>query len=258
MTVAGDPVLQVSGVRKSFTTPAGSATVLDGIDLAVHGGEIVALAGRSGSGKTVLLTVIAGWEQPDAGTVVLPRSAGLDAGPNGSTGAGADAGGAGADGAGGGAERPWRELAVVPQSLGLLDELTVEENILLPHRLDPRRRPGDTPHELAARLGIDHLAGRFPSEISRGEQQRVALARAATLGPRLLLADEPIAHQNEAWAEVVLAVIADLASGGTACLLATHDELAFRAAHRVVHLTNGRLDPLGRVGDGDHEPAPRV
>jgi putative ABC transport system ATP-binding protein len=130
----------------------------------------------------------------------------------------------------------------------LLDELTVEENILLPHRLDPRRRPGDTPHELTARLGIDHLAGRFPSEISRGEQQRVALARAATLGPRLLLADEPIAHQNEAWAEVVLAVIADLAAGGTACLLATHDELAFRAAHRIVHLANGHLD----------EAAPRV
>jgi putative ABC transport system ATP-binding protein len=258
MSVGDEPVLRIIGVRKSFTTPAGSATVLDGVDLAVHGGEIVALAGRSGSGKTVLLTVIAGWELPDAGTVLLPRSAGPNAGrstgPNGSGDGGTDAGGPGADGA----ERPWRELAVVPQSLGLLDELTVEENILLPHRLDPRRRPGDTPHELAARLGIDHLAGRFPSEISRGEQQRVALARAATLGPRLLLADEPIAHQNEAWAEVVLAVIADLAAEGTACLLATHDELAFRAAHRVVHLTNGRLDPLGRVDDGGHEPAPRA
>ena len=303
MTTGGEPVLRVTGVRKSFTTPAGSATVLDGIDLAVHGGEIVALAGRSGSGKTVLLTVIAGWEQPDAGTVVLPRHAGRDAAPNPGTHAvgpdgGRDAGpnpgthagrstspnasthadgspagrGTGADAsthADGpdavaalsptaaatptgppGAERPWRELAVVPQSLGLLDELTVEENIFLPHRLDPRRRPGDTPHELAARLGIDHLAGRFPSEISRGEQQRVALARAATLGPRLLLADEPIAHQNEAWAEVVLAVIADLAAGGTACLLATHDELAFRAAHRVVHLTNGHLDPLTRARPG--------
>jgi putative ABC transport system ATP-binding protein len=216
MTDETVPVLRVSGVRKSFATPAGETTVLDGVDLAVERGEIVALGGRSGSGKTVLLTVVAGWEQPDDGTVELPAAA-TD-----------------------GAEPRWRELAVVPQSLGLLDELTVEENILLPRRLDPSRRPGG---DLTERLGIAHLADRFPSQISRGEQQRVAVARAAALAPRLLLADEPIAHQNESWAEAVLAVITDLAATGTACLLATHDPLAFQAAHRILHLTQGHLHP---------------
>jgi len=215
-----EPVLRVAGVRKSFSTPAGTATVLDGVDLAVDAGEIVALGGRSGSGKTVLLTVVAGWERPDGGTVELVQDTGTN-----------------------GAEPRWRELAVVPQSLGLLDELTVEENILLPRRLDPQRRPGDAADDLTARLGIDHLARRFPSQISRGEQQRVALARAAALAPRLLLADEPIAHQNESFAEAVLAVIADLAASGTACLLATHDDLAFRAAHRTLQLTDGHLHP---------------
>jgi putative ABC transport system ATP-binding protein len=225
-TTAAEPVLQVTGVRKAFGTAAGHATVLDGVDLTVRGGEIVAIAGRSGSGKTVLLTVVAGWERPDAGTVERPGS-------------GADAAGTGT-GTSTDNEPPWRDLAVVPQSLGLLDELTVAENIALPRRLDPRRRPEDGP-ELAERLGIDHLADRFPDQISLGERQRVALARAAALSPRLLIADEPIAHQNEAFAQVVLAVIADLAARGTGCLLATHDELAFRAADRVLHLVDGRI-----------------
>jgi putative ABC transport system ATP-binding protein len=223
---AAGPVLQVTGVRKAFGTAAGHATVLDGVDLTVRGGEIVAIAGRSGSGKTVLLTVVAGWERPDAGRVERPAP-----GTDGAATAEAEDG-----------EPPWRDLAVVPQSLGLLDELTVAENIALPRRLDPTRQPEDVP-ELAERLGIDHLADRFPNQISLGERQRVALARAAALSPRLLIADEPIAHQNEAFARVVLAVIADLATRGTGCLLATHDELAFRAAHRVLHLVDGRITP---------------
>ncbi|HTE72533.1 MAG TPA: ATP-binding cassette domain-containing protein, partial [Actinomycetes bacterium] len=66
------PVLQILGARKSFRTPAGDVTVLDGVALAVQPGEIVAVAGRSGSGKTVLLTMAAGWDRPDAGTVERP------------------------------------------------------------------------------------------------------------------------------------------------------------------------------------------
>ncbi len=213
----GEPVLRMAGVRKVFTTPAGDVTVLDGVDLEVRPGEIVALAGRSGSGKTVLLTVVAGWERPDAGTVERP-------------------------GDGAGAGRPaWRDVAVVPQSLGLLDELTVGENIALPGRLDGRRDDAG----LASRLGVDHLAGRFPNEISLGERQRVALARAAALSPRLLVADEPISHQNDAWAEVVMSVVAELADRGTGCLLATHNDLAVRAADRVLRLVDGRLDGQG-------------
>ena len=193
--------------------------MLDGVDLEVRRGEVVALAGRSGSGKTVLLTVVAGWERPDAGTVERP-------------------------GDGPGAGRPaWHDVAVVPQSLGLLDELTVGENIALPGRLD--HRCGDDVAELAARLGLDHLVDRFPSEVSLGERQRAALARAAAVVPRLLVADEPIAHQNDAWAEAVMAVVSDLAERGTACLLATHNELAFRAADRVVRLVDGRIEPDG-------------
>jgi putative ABC transport system ATP-binding protein len=213
--VPRSPALELSGVQLSYAHPSGPRRVLDGVDLRVEAGEVVAVSGPSGSGKTTLLTLVAGFEPPDGGTIRL----GAGPAPEASS---------------------WGEVAVLPQSLGMLDELTVLENISLPLRLVDRS-PEVGPHELMDRLGIDHLAGRFPSEISLGEQQRAALARAVVIGPSLLLADEPISHQNQAWALVMVGLIAELASSGMACLLATHNEVAFSVAHRVLQLRDGRL-----------------
>jgi putative ABC transport system ATP-binding protein len=210
-------LLSLHDVWKGFTTPAGTQSVLTGVDLAVDGGDVVAIAGPSGSGKTTLLAVMTGWAAPDAGTVEL-------------------------DGRAPEAELPWAVLALLPQSLGLLDELTIGENIALPLRLAPDV-DGHEPGALMDRLGIGHLATRFPDEVSLGEQQRAALARAAVVGPKVLVADEPISHQNREWAEVMVEVIAQLAHGGTACVLATHDEIAFRGADRILDLHDGRLHP---------------
>jgi putative ABC transport system ATP-binding protein len=139
-------------------------------------------------------------------------------------------------------QRSWSDLAILPQSLGLLGELTVEENITLPMRLGEVPRAGD-PVELMDRLGIDQLADRYPNEISLGEQQRAALARAAIVQPRLLLADEPISHQNQAWAAAMMFLLQLMADAGTTSLLATHNEAAFEVAHRVLQLRAGRLHP---------------
>jgi putative ABC transport system ATP-binding protein len=219
-TVACDvePVLDLRGVDKAFTGSAGPRRVLTGVDLTVARGEIVAVAGRSGSGKTTLLTLVAGLEQADAGAIRV------------------------LDGTVRPEQRPWSDLAILPQSLGLLDELTVAENVTLPLRLAAVPAASDAV-ELMARLGIDHLAHRFPDEISLGEQQRAALARAAIVGPRVLLADEPISHQNHAWASGMMVVLEVLADTGTTCLLATHNEIAFESAHRVLELRAGRLHP---------------
>ena len=147
--------------------------VLDGVDLAVAAGEVVAMGGRSGSGKTTLLTIVAGWERPDAGMVAL---LGGEVPPDGLA---------------------WADLAILPQSLGLLDELTLGENVALPSRLGAVRPDEDLdpdvdgPDALMRRLGLDHLADR-----------------------------------------------------GSACLLATHDPLAFAVADRVVRLDAGRLGAL--------------
>ena len=207
----------VDGVHLSVSGDGGRLRVLSGVDLEVAEGEVVAIAGRSGSGKTTLLVVMAGLVAPDAGTAsVLGRPA---------------------DDA-----HPWHEVALLPQSLGLLDELTVEENVALPARLHGAKGALDLT-DLLDRLGLTRLVRRFPSEISLGEQQRTALARAVIGRPRVLLADEPIAHQNHEWAEVTMQIVAELADAGTACLLATHNELAFAHAHRVLELRDGRLSP---------------
>lgn len=211
----GRPVLELHDVTKVFAGATGHRPVLDGLDLSVGEGELVALVGRSGSGKTTLLTIAAGMEPADRGLVSL---GGAPLSPDGP---------------------PWDQVALLPQSLGLLEELTVRENVALPLQLagdDPRRGVDD----LLDRLGLGRLADRFPSEVSLGEQQRTALARAAVVGPRLLLADEPVSHQNHEWGVEAMAVIAELAAAGTACLLATHDELATGSAHRVVELRDGR------------------
>lgn len=209
-------MLALTGIGKSFVTPAGSQSVLDGVDLTVAAGEVIAIAGRSGSGKTTLLTIITGWEQPDVGSVEFGRGEPSAAG------------------------RGWHELSILPQSLGLLDELSVVENVTLPLRLAPDL-PGDDPAELMARLGVAHLAERYPSECSLGEQQRTALARAAVVRPQLLVADEPISHQNQEWAEAMVRLVGELAAEGTGCVLATHNDIAFAGANRVLDLHGGRL-----------------
>jgi putative ABC transport system ATP-binding protein len=209
---AVDVAVELTGVVKVFAAAA-AVRVLDGVDLSVEPGEVVAVAGRSGSGKTTLLTIVAGWDAPDAGSVVVVGAQRAPHGP------------------------AWSEVAVVPQSLGLLEELTVAENITLPGRLGKdgtagSGTAGSDAATLMRQLAIDHLADRYPSEVSLGEQQRAAVARAAVVQPRLLLADEPIAHQDAGRAEAIMFVLRRLADTGTACLVATHNELAFEAADR--------------------------
>lgn len=215
------PVLSLHGVAKGYLEGERRRQVLTRIDVEVRPGEAVAVVGRSGSGKTTLLTIAAGLEAPDAGTVsLLGRPV-----PSCPT---------------------WAELALLPQALGLLEELTIEENVGLPLRLGGG--PGLEVDPLLERLGLIHLARRHPSEVSLGEQQRAALARAVVLQPAVLLADEPISHQNEAWGRESLAVIADLASMGSAVVLATHHPSALGVATRAVEVRDGCLHPVRAGG----------
>ncbi|MGH9213296.1 MAG: ABC transporter ATP-binding protein [Acidimicrobiales bacterium] len=215
--------IQLEGVVKSYPTASGPLPVLDGVDLVVGRGEVAALAGRSGSGKTTLLTIVAGWEHADAGSVVLFDG---DVPPE---------------------QLAWRDVALLPQSLGLLDELTVDENVRFPLRLGgvaATGRAADAAAPIMEQLGLTHLAHRLPSEVSLGEQQRAALARAAVIRPRLLLADEPIAHQNREWGGAMMTLLRSLADDGTTCLLATHNDAAFEVADHVLQLRKGRLEEV--------------
>lgn len=209
-------VIRGSALTKSFHRDAEVVQALRGVDITLAPHEILGISGASGSGKSTLLAVLCGWEAPDEGSVT-------------------HVGGAVA-------ELPWSELALVPQTLGLLEDLPVIENVLLPARLIKQTR-AYVPRalDLMTRLGIDDLRDRFSDQISLGEQQRVAIARALLLRPRVLLADEPTAHQDHGWAEVVLGCLRERAEEGGACILVSHHRHALDHADRLQSMSDGRL-----------------
>ena len=205
-------VVELSGVTKSFQRGRSVIVVLNDLAAAVQPGEVVIVRGRSGSGKTTLLNILAGWQDPDAGTVTW------------------------------GVDHPesWDRVAVVPQSLGLLPELTLGENIGLPGRLADTE--GDV-SGVAEKLEISHLLDRPVGGASLGEQQRAAIGRALIRRPSLLLADEPSSHQDLDRLHLVWRLIDEVAGGGTGVIAATHDPDAFQYADRVLDLHDGRLVP---------------
>ncbi|HYI44878.1 MAG TPA: ABC transporter ATP-binding protein [Actinomycetota bacterium] len=223
-------LIHVDHVTKVFRRGSEVVHALEDIDLQLEGGEIAALVGPSGSGKTTLLYLLSGWETADTGRVHWNVAGGDPA------------------------DAPWGRLALVPQSLGLAEELTVRENVELPLRLKGELDAGSARvTELMSRLDLEALADRYPLETSLGEQQRVAVARALVLSPDLLLADEPTSHQDDSRAAAVFALIGELAGAGSCCVVATHDRDIARYVDRVIEMRDGRIDEArrGQAARGD-------
>jgi putative ABC transport system ATP-binding protein len=223
-TVGSEPLLVGEGLSKTYKRGAEEIHALERVTLALRSGEVAGLVGRSGSGKTTLLNVLSGWEQPDLGSLTWSGN-----------GTGRRL-----------AELPWSEAAVVPQSFGLMEELSVRENVEYPARL-AHVLPELAGHvdDLLDELGLGDLAARLPVETSIGEQQRTAIARALVLSPRLLLADEPTGHQDAGWAERVLVRLREAATAGTSCLVATHNPAAAPYFDVVHTMSDGRLEDEG-------------
>jgi ABC-type lipoprotein export system ATPase subunit len=205
-------LLILENIRKTFHRGETEVVVLDDLAAIVEPGEVVIIRGRSGSGKTTLLNLLAGWQTPDTGSVNWSI------------------------------DRPelWENVAVVPQSLGLLPELTLGENIGLPGRLAD---DDDNVQEIAEKLEIGHLMDRPTTGASLGEQQRAAIARALIRRPALLLADEPSSHQDLERLHLVWRLISETAAAGTAVIAATHDPDGFAYADRILDLQDGKLVP---------------
>lgn len=219
---AGEPVVVAEQLRKTYAQGGKRLTVLDDVSLVLHRGRLASVFGRSGSGKTTLLNVLFGWENPDSGA--LWRLG---------------------DDERAGSEPGWHELALVPQKFGLIDELTVRENVEYPSRLARRLAEDRAGIEaLLMELALQPLADRFPAEISVGEQQRVALARALAVVPRILLADEPSGHQDATSARQVLAAMRAATSAGTSGLVATHNEALAPQLDMAYRMQGGRLIPV--------------
>jgi ABC-type lipoprotein export system ATPase subunit len=200
-------VLTAHGVTRRWPGGGGLAPV----DLRLHAGELTVVRGRSGSGKSTLLSIVAGWCDVDAGR--LEHAPGPD-------------------------WSSWAAIAVVPQVVGLVPELSIAENVELPLRLagiarvERRARTATVLDD----LDLGDLADRLPRETSLGQRQRTSIARALVIRPTIALVDEPTSHQDAAHAAAVLAAMHTAAGDGTALLVATHDRLVVDVADAVLDL----------------------
>ncbi|WP_136517574.1 ABC transporter ATP-binding protein [Cellulomonas telluris] len=205
----------------------GGRRVLDGVDVTVETGEVVAVMGPSGSGKSTLLHVLAGLLRPESGTVTLAGSR-LDDLPDAAR-----------------SRLRLRRTGFVFQFGDLVPELTVVENVELPLRLTgvPRRAARDRALALLDELGVADVASRRTSEVSGGQAQRAAVARALVHEPAVVLADEPTGALDTVTGERVLeALVAAATSRGAAVLLVTHELRVAAWARREVHLRDGRIE----------------
>ncbi|MBF6223032.1 amino acid ABC transporter ATP-binding protein [Nocardia abscessus] len=233
--MSATPAVQVRGVRKSY----GAHQVLRGIDLTVRSGEVVTVIGPSGSGKSTLLRVVNHLESLDAGTVHIDgeligyrlRRDRLHALPDREV------------------RKQRSRIGFVFQQFNLFPHLTVLDNVTLAPLSAQRRDRAEVEreaHALLERVGIGQLAGAYPRRLSGGQQQRVAIARALALRPRVILFDEPTSALDPELVGEVLDVIRDLAHGGTALVIVTHEiGFAREVADTVVFLDEGVIVEQG-------------
>jgi putative ABC transport system ATP-binding protein len=227
------PAIEARSIVKVFGEGDTEVRALDGVDLVVERGEMVAIMGPSGSGKSTLLHIVGALETPTAGTVAVA--------------------GQRYDGAGDKALTRLRRdhIGFIFQFFNLLPSLTAEENVLLP-ALIARRADAATRERarvLLQRVGLAERATHTPGELSGGQQQRVSIARALLLAPELVLADEPTGNLDTRSGREVLRALRDLNQAeGRTILMVTHDPSAAAVADRVVFLRDGRV--AGEVAGG--------
>ncbi|MEM1072434.1 MAG: ABC transporter ATP-binding protein [Planctomycetota bacterium] len=227
---SADPATPALEIRRLSFGYAKASPVLSGFDLSLERGEVVAVLGDSGCGKTTLLRLVGGLERPGDGTICIDGRLVADARvcmP---------------------AER--RSIGYVFQDLALFPHLSVIRNVTFGMRGTPRRSRRTEAEHLLASLGLEGMSERMPGTLSGGQQQRVAVARALASRPRLILLDEPFSaidtRQRERTRELV---IGRLRSAGVATLLVTHNQdEADTLADRIV-----------RIGDRDtsHATSPQ-
>jgi lipoprotein-releasing system ATP-binding protein len=215
------PLVQARGLSKGYGVGPTRVEVLDQLDLEVAAGEMLAVVGPSGVGKSTLLHLVGLLDRPEQGRLELD--------------------GHDTDTLDGTARAGLRNRIVgfVFQHHHLLDELDALDNVALPVRISgaSSRRARGRAAALLDAVGMSHRAGHFPDQLSGGEQQRVSVARALAMRPRLLLADEPTGNLDQANSERLFQLVSELhLKEGLTSIIVTHNEEMARRCDRIFRL----------------------
>lgn len=224
------------GLVKHYRTPGSTVEALRGVDLSIAPGAFVAIMGASGSGKSTLLHLLAGLDQPDAGSV---RIAGQDIGSLNDQAC---------------TIFRRRHLGIVFQAFNLMPMLTAAENVALPLILDgqPRAPALDRASAALVEVGLGERATHLSDQLSGGEQQRVAFARALVGDPHLILADEPTGNLDSVAAEHIATLLRALHARGRTVVMVTHEAKLASIAQQIVVMADGGIRGHilpGQVGD---------
>jgi putative ABC transport system ATP-binding protein len=227
------PMVETRGLTRDYEMPGGVVHAVRDVNLSVGRGQLVALRGRSGSGKTTFLSMVGALDRPTAGSVAVDGQV-VSEMPEGEL-----------------IEFRRRKLGFIFQAFGLLPVLSAAENVEVPLRLirtEPRERDRRV-RELLELVGLEGRANHRPHELSGGEQQRVAIARALANHPDLLLADEPTGQLDSQTGRSIMALLQHLVrSEGVTAIVATHDTTLIDLADRIIDLRDGQATDGVRVG----------
>jgi len=224
--VGGKPMIDVAYLSKSFSTAGGTVEVLQEINLQIYAGERIAVVGTSGAGKTTLMHLLGGLDQPTAGDILFEgeslfalRGRQLDAFRN-------------------------RTVGFVFQFNQLLPEFSALENAMMPLLIGGSKRSDALikATELLQEVGLGHRLSHKPGALSGGEQQRVAIARALVCNPRLLLADEPTGNLDSQTSAEIMQLLNQLhKTHGLTMIIVTHNQALASSLDRTVRIEDGVL-----------------
>lgn len=215
------PIVEINNISKRF----GDNQVLKGVSLSVERGQVIAIIGRSGSGKSTMLRCINGLEIINGGTIEVAGHT-LTSTPDKLI-------------------DLRKDVGMVFQSYNLFPHLTVEENVMLAPRIVkkiPDAKGRETALRVLKQVGLEHKRDAYPEQLSGGQQQRVAIARSLAMEPQVMLFDEVTSALDPELTQEVLKVMEDLAQAGMTMLLVTHEmEFARRMAHITVFMHEGKV-----------------
>jgi putative ABC transport system ATP-binding protein len=217
-------LLELQDIHLNYKTESTAVEVIRGVSLKINSNESVAIVGKSGSGKTSLIMLIAGLERPNSGKIIFE---------------GEDISQYSEDRL---ADIRKRKIGIVFQSFYLIPNYTALENVSLVLEINKVPDAKKKSMELLEQFGLKDRINHFPSQLSGGEQQRVAIARSIVLNPKLILADEPSGNLDSENSKLIMSLLFKYCKQNSSSLvLVTHDQMLAKECDRIIEIKDGKI-----------------